>query len=72
MVGSQGVTRQAFKSGLLAEGEVWMDMIKSRNQTSHTYNEETANELTKAILTRYCAQFAQFQTRFSQLEKEAA
>jgi len=69
VVGSKGATREAFKNGLLADGEVWMDMIKSHNQTSHTYNEKTANEITEAILTRYCAQFSQFQTRFSQLEE---
>jgi hypothetical protein len=42
-------------------------MIKSRNQTSHTYNEETANEITEAILARYCAQFSEFSTRFARL-----
>jgi nucleotidyltransferase substrate binding protein (TIGR01987 family) len=47
VIGSKGATREAFKNGLLADGEVWMDMIKSRNQTSHTYNEKTANEITK-------------------------
>ena len=46
-----------------------MDMIKSRNQTSHTYNEETANEITEAILNRYCAQFSQFSTRFARLRE---
>lgn len=69
VVGSKGATREAFKNGLIADGEVWMDMIKSRNQTSHTYNEETANEITEAILTRYCAQFSQFSTRFSRLQE---
>ena len=69
VVGSKGATREAFKNGLLADGEVWMDMIKSRNQTSHTYNEKTANEITEAILTRYYAQFSQFQTRFSRLQE---
>jgi nucleotidyltransferase substrate binding protein (TIGR01987 family) len=69
VVGSKGATREAFKNGLIANGEVWMDMIKSRNQTSHTYNEATANEITSAILTRYCAQFTQFQTRFFQLQE---
>ena len=67
VIGSKGATREAFKSGLIAEGEVWMDMIKSRNQTSHTYNEETANEITEAILKRYCAAFSQFSTRFARL-----
>ena len=69
VVGSKGATREAFKNSLIADGEVWMDMIKSRNQTSHTYNEETANEITEAILTRECAQFSQFSTRFSRLQE---
>jgi nucleotidyltransferase substrate binding protein (TIGR01987 family) len=69
VVGSKGATREAFKNGLLADGEVWMDMIKSRNQTSHTYNEKTANEIAEAILTRYYAQFSQFQARFSRLQE---
>jgi nucleotidyltransferase substrate binding protein (TIGR01987 family) len=67
VVGSRGATREAFRNGLIADGEVWMDMIKSRNQTSHTYNEETANEITEAIFTRYCAAFAEFSTRFTNL-----
>ncbi len=69
VVGSKGATREAFKNGLITDGEVWMDMIKSRNQTSHTYNEKTANEITEAILTRYCAQFSRFQEQFSRLQE---
>lgn len=65
VVGSKGATREAFKNGIIADGEVWMDMIKSRNQTSHTYNEDTANEITNAILSRYCVQFTELHARFS-------
>jgi nucleotidyltransferase substrate binding protein (TIGR01987 family) len=67
--GSRDACRAAFAQGLVVDGEGWMEMIKSRNQTSHTYNEETANEITEAILTRYCAQFSQFSTRFSRLQE---
>lgn len=68
VVGSKGATREAFRNGLIVEGEVWMEMIKSRNQTSHTYNEETANEITAAIMDRYQAEFEKFQERFASLE----
>ena len=37
--GSRDATREAFKLGLLEDGEGWMDMIQSRNKTSHTYND---------------------------------
>lgn len=37
--GSRDAARFAFKTNLLSNGELWMDMIISRNQSSHTYNE---------------------------------
>jgi len=72
VVGSTGATHEAFKNGLITKGEVWMDMIKSSNQTSHTYNEEMANQITEAILTRYCAKFSQFSTRFARLQESGS
>ena len=32
IIGSKNATRQAFKNALIAEGDVWMDMIKARNE----------------------------------------
>ena len=43
ITGSRDATREAFAKGLITDGEGWMEMIKSRNHTSHTYNEETAS-----------------------------
>ena len=36
LYGSKDATREAFKTGLIENGEAWMDMIQSRNLTSHT------------------------------------
>jgi len=69
VIGSRGATREAFKNGLISDGIVWMDMIKSRNQTSHTYNEATANEITAAVVGCYFSQFEDFLQRFTELEK---
>jgi len=33
IVGSRGTVREAFKRGLLADGELWLDMIDKRNLT---------------------------------------
>jgi nucleotidyltransferase substrate binding protein (TIGR01987 family) len=57
LYGSRDVTRESFKYGLIDDGEVWMNMIKSRNKTSHTYNEETAAEIVKSILDSYYDEF---------------
>lgn len=51
--GSRDAFRLAFNRGLIKDGENWMKMIESRVKTSHTYNEETAEEIATAILNIY-------------------
>ena len=55
--GSRDASRKAFQLGIIEDGEVWMDMIQSRNKTAHTYNRETAEEIVTAVTTRYYALF---------------
>ena len=45
ITGSRDAIREAFQKELITNGENWMNMIKSRNQTTHLYNEATAQEL---------------------------
>ena len=45
-------------------------MIESRNQTTHTFDCEVADDIATAILLRYVAEFENFQIRFTQLERE--
>ena len=59
LYGSKDSTREAFKRGLLENGEVWMDMIKSRNLSSHTYNSDIASSIALAIVEDYHAEFKQ-------------
>lgn len=59
--GSRDATRQGFKMNLFTNGEVWMDMIKSRNSTTHTYNEETADEIYTKIIDLYYPAFKEFE-----------
>ena len=61
LYGSKDATREAFKTELIKDGDVWMEMIKSRNKTSHTYNEEIAQEIYLKILNEYHSAFIQFQ-----------
>lgn len=57
LIGSRDASRSAFKNALVTDGEAWMDMIKARNQTSHTYNLDVANEVAQAILSRFYPAF---------------
>ncbi|MDP3846253.1 MAG: nucleotidyltransferase substrate binding protein [Pseudomonas sp.] len=59
--GSRDAIRTAFKQGLIADGEGWMEMIKSRKQTAHTYNESVANAIAGSISAQYQALFVEFQ-----------
>jgi nucleotidyltransferase substrate binding protein (TIGR01987 family) len=59
--GSRDATREAFQLQLISDGNVWMEMIGSRNQTSHTYNEKTANDIYSRILNDYYPAFLEFQ-----------
>ncbi len=51
--GSRDAFRLAFGRELIADGETWMAMIKSRQLTVHTYNPDTAEEVSTAVKGRY-------------------
>ena len=51
--GSRDAFRMAFNRGLIKEGELWMEMIKSRTLTSHTYNKSTAEQVNNSIVNVY-------------------
>ena len=55
--GSRDATREAYKMGIISKSEIWMDMIQSRNLTSHTYNQETADEIYLKIVNNYYPAF---------------
>ena len=55
--GSRSSTQAALEKRLIGDGETWMDMILSRNRTSHAYDEGEAIEIADKVLHRYLAQF---------------
>lgn len=59
--GSRDATREAYKLQIIENADVWMDMIQSRNKTSHTYNVEIANEIFGKIIHEYFQLFLDFQ-----------
>lgn len=55
--GPRPVIEQAYKDGYIADGLTWMAMKKSREATSHTYDENTARAIAAAIKNEYFAVF---------------
>ena len=67
IVGPKDVIKRAFKVGIIANGQTWIDMIESRNRTSHIYNEEVAQEIAKAIVEKYYGAFSELKKKLATL-----
>lgn len=67
IVGSRDASRVAFQNALIQDGEVWMQMIAARNQTSHTYNLKVAQSVVESILNRFYPAFNQLAGKFGDL-----
>ena len=57
IIGSKSATRKSFERGLIANGQAWMDMIRDRNLSSHTYNMQTAQDIVHHILDQFYPAF---------------
>jgi nucleotidyltransferase substrate binding protein (TIGR01987 family) len=65
--GSRDAIREAYKINLIGDGEEWMNMIVSRNLTSHSYNEDTAEEIADAVINTYFALFKNLEEKLESL-----
>ena len=67
ITGSRDAIREAFRRGLVTDGDTWMDTIKSRNRSAHTDDENTAKQIIESVITRYMTIFDAFQTQMQVL-----
>ena len=65
IIGSKNATREAFKQNLINDGEVWMNMIKDRNLTSHAYDKKLADEIIDKILNKFYPELKIFAVDFT-------
>lgn len=63
--GSRDASRWAYENGLIKKGDVWMNMIRSRNETSHTYDGEVADEAINRIVNEYYPSMLEFQQKMA-------
>ena len=70
ITGSRDAAREAFQKGLIQRGDAWMEMIKSRNQTSHTYNQSVASEIVENIVREYFPEFQALLKKMTELSKK--
>lgn len=60
ITGSRDAAREAFQKGLIEDGEGCMEMIRSRNLTSYTYQQKIADEIVGQVVDRYFPLFERF------------
>lgn len=70
ITGSRDATKEAFQKGLIEHGDIWMDMIKSRNLTSHTYNLNIAETIVKQIIDNYYINLENFYKKMLGISKK--
>ena len=71
IMGSRDATREAYQKGLLSDGDLWMEMIKSRNQSAHTYNDSTAKAIAEKIVAEYYDALAQLARTMNERKAKA-
>lgn len=47
------ILKMAYSAGMVRDEEKWLAMLASRNEVSHSYNEEVAQTLLRAVQTDY-------------------
>ena len=54
---TRGIIKEAYAVYPFFDGDIWLDMLKDRNDMAHIYNGNAANDLVKRILEEYIPQF---------------
>ncbi|MBM7866647.1 nucleotidyltransferase [Heliobacterium gestii] len=65
--GARDAFKEAFQLGLIEDGQLWMNMIQSRNMTNHVYDEGTANEMIQLIRDRYFEAYEKLRMKMHEL-----
>ncbi len=68
--GSRDAIKEAFKVGLIVDGQKWMETIKARNITSHAYNEELVQSAFETIINQYMILFEELKNMFEELQNK--
>lgn len=68
--GSRDAIKEAFKVGLIVDGQKWMETIKARNITSHAYNEELVQSAFETIINHYMILFEELKNMFEELQNK--
>lgn len=63
IIGSRSATREAFNKNIITNGQIWMDMIESRNETVHTYSQDILEFQFTKIISVYFPLLVEFKDK---------
>ncbi len=70
LAGSRDTIRQAFALEIITNTDPWFDMLESRNETSHVYDEDTENDVLDKITMTYLPIMQELNKRMSSIQLE--
>lgn len=70
-VSPRAVIKEAFAAGVISDGQVFIDMMLSRNQLAHIYDNAKFRTILYDIKSRYLTALNQLHTFFTERESEA-
>ena len=59
--------QEAFKQGLIDDGEIWIKIMLSTNELSHIYDEQTSRKIYDNIKNEYIKEFKKLEEKFEQI-----
>lgn len=59
--------QQAFKQGIIENGEIWIEIMLARNELSHLYDEEASRRIYNNIKDMYIKEFKKLEEKFEQI-----
>lgn len=62
--------KKAFEIDIIKDGHIWMEMLDDRNLTTHTYDEESAEKVSRLIKEKYLHLFNDLSAKFKELKDE--
>ena len=69
-VTARQVLKDAATAKIVADAQVWIDMLDHRNLLAHTYDSSVFEEAVEAIASRYLPSMIRLETFFSDKENE--
>ena len=60
------VIKETFSAGIIESGDIWIEMMRSRNSLSHIYDENTSREIYNQIKELYFKEIKNLENKLKQ------